>query len=40
MQDDALALLAQAGVQLSPESLASRKLAIEDGNGDYKFIFV
>jgi len=40
MQDDALALLAQAGVQLSPESLASRKLAIEDGNGDYQFIFV
>jgi ATP phosphoribosyltransferase len=40
MQDDALALLAQAGVQLNPDSLASRKLAIEDGNGDYKFIFV
>ena len=40
MQDDAIALLREAGVKLSPESLASRKLAHEDDNGDYKFIFV
>src|SRR4029078_5298324 len=40
MQDDALALLAEAGVCLSPESLASRKLAIEDNSGMYRFIFV
>jgi len=40
MQDDALELLAEAGVCLSPESLASRKLAIEDNSGMYRFIFV
>lgn len=40
MQDDAIELLAQAGVRLSPESLASRKLAIEDESGEYRFIFV
>jgi ATP phosphoribosyltransferase len=40
MQDDAIDLLAQAGVRLSAESLASRKLAIEDESGDYRFIFV
>src|SRR4029078_946569 len=40
MQDDALALLAEAGVCLSPESLASRKLAVEDNSGLYRFIFV
>lgn len=40
MQDDALALLADAGVRLSAESLASRKLALEDETGLYRFIFV
>ena len=40
MQDDAIDLLAQAGVRLSAESLASRKLAIEDESGEYRFIFV
>src|SRR6476469_2101065 len=40
MQDDAIALLAKAGVRLSAESLASRKLALEDESGEYKFIFV
>ena len=40
MQDDALALLTEAGVHLSPAALASRKLAIEDETGGYRFIFV
>lgn len=40
MQDDALALLARAGILLSPESLASRRLAFEDVSGRYRFIFV
>lgn len=40
MQAEAIALLAKAGVRLSPASLASRKLAILDETGDYRFIFV
>jgi len=40
MQDDALALLAKAGVRLSPASLESRKLALPDESGEYQFIFV
>src|SRR6476620_10145520 len=40
MQDDAIALLAKAGVRLSPSSLASRKLALPDETGEYRFIFV
>ena len=40
MQDDAIALLAKAGVRLSSASLASRKLALPDESGDYQFIFV
>src|SRR3954468_15409280 len=40
MQDDAIELLARAGVRLSTESLASRKLALEDESGEYRFIFV
>jgi len=40
MQDDAITLLAEAGVSLSPAALASRKLAIEDESGEYRFIFV
>ena len=40
MQDDAIELLKKAGVELNSESLASRKLAHTDENGDYRFIFV
>jgi ATP phosphoribosyltransferase len=40
MQDDALALLAAAGVRIDPESLASRRLALADESGEYRFIFV
>jgi ATP phosphoribosyltransferase len=40
MQDDALALLARAGIRLDPESLNSRRLAVEDITGCYRFIFV
>src|ERR1044072_7826594 len=40
MQVDAIALLREAGVKLSADSLASRKLPHEDDDGDYKFIFV
>lgn len=40
MQDDALTLMARAGVRLSPESLSSRRLAIDDLSGQYRFIFV
>lgn len=40
MQDDAIALLRESGVKLSPALLASRKLAFEDESGDYRFIFV
>src|SRR5204862_8297650 len=40
MQDDALALLARADVCLSDEALASRRLALIDESGEYRFIFV
>ena len=40
MQQDALALLERAGVRVSAESLASRRLAVEDEGGRYRFIFV
>ena len=40
MQDDALALLARAGLRLSDEALASRRLALVDESGNYRFIFV
>jgi ATP phosphoribosyltransferase len=40
MQDDALALLARAGVRLSAEELNSRKLALTDESGQYRFLFV
>lgn len=40
MQDDALALLARAGVCLSDEALASRRLALIDESSKYRFIFV
>ena len=40
MQEDALRLLAGAGAQISEEALASRRLAVEDESGSYRFIFV
>jgi len=40
MQTEALALLARAGVRVSPAALASRRLAVEAEDGDYRFIFV
>lgn len=40
MQDDAIALLATAGVRVNADEIASRKLAIQDDSGSYNFIFV
>jgi len=40
MQDEALQLLERAGVQVSPLVLKSRRLAIEDESGAYRFVFV
>ena len=40
MQEDALALLARAGVRVSEEARNSRRLAITDESGQYRFIFV
>ena len=40
MQDDALTLLACAGLRISEEALASRRLALVDESGNYRFIFV
>jgi ATP phosphoribosyltransferase len=40
MQDDALALLARAGIRLSAEDVNSRRLAITDESGHYRFLFV
>lgn len=40
MQDDALSLLARAGIRLNAEQVNSRRLALEDESGDYRFIFV
>ncbi len=40
MQNDALALLARAGVRVGAEALASRRLAVEDESGLYRFVFV
>jgi len=40
MQQDALALLARGGVRVSAEALASRRLAVEDEGGLYRFVFV
>lgn len=40
MQDDALSLLARAGIRLSAEQINSRRLALDDESGDYRFIFV
>jgi ATP phosphoribosyltransferase len=40
MQDDALALLARAGVSVGAEARNSRRLALTDDSGQYRFIFV
>lgn len=40
MQDDALALLARAGIRVSAEDVNSRRLAVSDETGDYRFLFV
>ncbi|HEX8502829.1 MAG TPA: ATP phosphoribosyltransferase [Pyrinomonadaceae bacterium] len=40
MQQDALGLLARAGVRVGAEALASRRLAVEDESGGYRFVFV
>lgn len=40
MQDEALELLARAGIAASASALASRRLAIEDESGRYRFVFV
>src|ERR671929_345777 len=40
MQRDALGLLARAGVRVSAGALASRRLAVEDESGRYRFVFV
>ncbi|MGH9955782.1 MAG: ATP phosphoribosyltransferase [Pyrinomonadaceae bacterium] len=40
LQVEALALLARAGIVVSDETLTSRRLAINDESGQYRFIFV
>jgi ATP phosphoribosyltransferase len=40
LQDAALKLLAAAGVAVSEEALASRRLSVEDTSGRYRFVFV
>jgi ATP phosphoribosyltransferase len=40
MQDSALALLARAGIRLSEDAVNSRRLALIDEAGEYRFIFV
>ena len=40
LQDEALALLAAAGAGVSSRDLSSRRLAVEDESGRYRFIFV
>jgi ATP phosphoribosyltransferase len=40
MQQEALGLLARAGVRVGAEALASRRLAVEDESGGYRFVFV
>jgi ATP phosphoribosyltransferase len=40
MQSEALALLARAGVRACSEALASRRLAVEDESGRFRFVFV
>ncbi|MGI8656060.1 MAG: ATP phosphoribosyltransferase [Pyrinomonadaceae bacterium] len=40
MQDDAFRLLRHAGIVVNEEALRSRRLAIEDESGRYRFVFV
>ena len=40
IQESALPLLARAGIRVSTEALNSRRLALTDDSGDYRFIFV
>jgi len=40
MQDGALALLARAGIRLDGDARNSRRLALTDESGEYRFIFV
>ena len=40
LQDEALALLAKAGARVSSQDLSSRRLAVVDESGRYRFIFV
>ena len=40
LQTETLDLLSQAGISISSEMLASRRLAVEDESGRYRFIFV
>src|SRR5688572_26289541 len=40
MQESALTLLARAGIRLNGDDLSSRRLAMEDESGRYRFIFV
>src|ERR1051325_6957370 len=40
MQDSALSLLARAGIRAGEEAVNSRRLALTDETGQYRFIFV
>lgn len=40
MQEGALRLLGRAGVHVTEESISSRRLAVDDESGRYRFIFV
>lgn len=40
LQSEGLAMLARAGAVVSSEALASRRLALEDDSGRYRFVFV
>jgi len=40
IQESALPLLARAGIRVSEEALNSRRLALTDDSGQYRFIFV
>jgi ATP phosphoribosyltransferase len=40
MQDDTLGLLARVGIGVSQSALKSRRLAVEDESGAYRFVFV
>ena len=40
MQESALALLARAGIRLAEDAINSRRLALMDETGQYRFIFV